>query len=305
MFVYFGKISKALRRSVALVIIFGISGCSPEKAEALLTSIKAFESKSLLALNQYELLLRESDDGIPTTMNDAFSETVGAIKDGNSDDVNLNSILPYFSTRTNNQSDSKIAREIAQIRVVYSSISESYESLPQGSILGASYVPCGLNVVARATGQLINFADILDQSPLYPNYLRQHVSEYKILVQDGNDPEARAKLAVIAQNIKIYDEKHNQTIRLTLAAVEEGRNVYELLESYNQVSVADILGVIQFGLDFLGSVQDVDVSQAVSRLESIETEFGNEDYWKRIKEIPIADLTSCPLEVEAESNSSE
>ena len=228
------------------MIFLGISGCSPEKAEALLTSIKAFESKSLLALNQYELLLRESDDGIPTTMNDAFIETVGAIESGNASFVNLNKILEYFSDRKKNQSDSQIAKQIAEIRVVYSSIRESYESLPQGSILGASYVPCGLNVVARATGQLINFADFLDQSPLYPNYLRQHVSEYKILVRDGNYPEARAKLEGIAQNIRIYDEKHNQTIRLTLAAVQEGRNVYELLESYNQVSVADILGVVQY-----------------------------------------------------------
>ena len=305
MFFCHGKIYKALLRSVALVILFGISGCSPEKAEALLTSIKAFESKSLLALDQYELLLRESDDGIPKTMNDAFSRTVDAIENGNLDAVNLNSILPYFSTRTNNQSDSKIAREIAQIRVVYSSIRESYESLPQGSILGARYVPCGLNVVARATGQLINFADILDKSPLYPDYIRLQISEYKILVQNGDLRAAREQLEVIAQNIKIYDEKHNQTIRLTLAAVEDGRNVYELLESYNQVSVTDILGIVQFGLDFLGSVRDVDVSRAVSRLESIEAEFGDDGYWQRVREISITDLTSCPLEVEAESNSSE
>ena len=300
----FSRVRQILSGSVALLVLFGASSCSSEKAEALLTSIKAFESKSLLALDQIELLYRESDDRSrdPISMDDVFTETVGAIDGGNADTVNFNLMLSYFSSREINQTDDRIAEQIADIRVIYSSIRESYESLPQGSILGAEYVPCGLNVVAKATGQLINFADILNQSPLYPEFVRLQLAEYKSLVRSGDLAAARAKLEVIAQEIAIYDGKHEQAIRLILAAAEDGRNVYELLENYNQVSATDILNIIQFGFDFLGSVQGVNVSQAITRLESIETEFGDDEYWQRVKEIPIVDLTNCPLEIEAKNN---
>ncbi|MCP3667218.1 MAG: hypothetical protein GY696_32780 [Gammaproteobacteria bacterium] len=273
-----------------------LSGCTPEKAEALVTAVKSFESKSLQAIVAYEKLFKNYRKLERETNDQIFDQSSSAITTHGKQAVTVDSMISALSHRNDIQGDRSIEREFHDIKIVYASLRNTYESLPKGSILGAEYVGCGQDIVAKATSQLINFSVDINTNPLYPISLRQNVAKYKILVASEQPKDARLVFNEISTAISNYDEKHEEALKLTLAAVEDGIKVHQLLGKYSDVSISDILGVVQYGLDFLGTLNGIDVADATAKLTSIQKELGSKDYWKRIESIPVADIGNCKPE---------
>ncbi len=273
-----------------------LSGCTPEKAESLVTAVKSFESKSLQAIDAYEKMFKTYRIIDRETNDQLFEQTVAVIKKGTPSSVNIDSMVEALSLRKANKGDSTIEKEFYDIKVVYTLLRNAYESLPKGSILGAEYVSCGQDVVAKATSQLVNFSMDIQKDPLYPISLRQKVGKYKYLVKNNKDKEARLVFNEIATAINNYDTQHENAIKLTLAAVEDGKKVHQLLGKYGEVSISEILGVVQFGLDFLRTLKGIDVEDATAKLQSVQKELGDKEYWKRIETMPIAEVGNCKIE---------
>ncbi len=287
---------KTLILGLALIMaLLPLTGCTPEKAEALLTAIKSFESRSLQALDAYEQLFKDYHKLTKESNDEIFQQTAAAIREHGAEVVTVDGMISTLSPREAKAGDRAVEREFYDIKTVYISLRNTYESLPQGSLLGAEYVSCGQDVVAKATNQLVNFATNIEENPLYPFSLRQQVGEYKNLVKNNKNDEARLVFNQIAEAIVRYDEQHEKALKLTLAAVEDGRRVHQLLGSYSDVSVAEILGVIQFGLDFLATLDDVDVKNISAKLASIKTEMSLTPYWQRIESIPITKFENCDV----------
>ncbi len=284
---------------IAVIATLSLSGCSPEKAEALLTAIKSFESKSLQAIDAYEQLFKEYRKLERETNDQLFEQSVATIKGGAASSVNVDSMISALSLREANKGDKPIEKEFYNIKVVYTSLRSAYESIPNGSMLGAGYVSCGRDVVAKAVSQLVNFSMDVEEGPLYPISLRQKVAKYKNLVKTKRETEARILFDEMATSIKQYDAQHENALKLTLAAVEDGTKVHQLLQKYDDVSISDILGVVQFGLDFLGTLNGVNVADVTAELQSIQFELGGSDYWTRIAMMPIEDFGNCRIETAA------
>ncbi len=284
---------------VAIIAVLSLSGCTPEKAEALLTAIKSFESKSQQAIGTYEQMFKDYRILERETNDQLFDQSVAAIESGSASSVNVGSMVSALSSREANKGNNTIEKEFYDIKVVYTSLRNAYKSLPRGSVLGAEYVKCGRDVVAKATSQLVNFSMNIEKNPLYPISLRQKVAMYKSLVKKEKRKEARILFNEIAVRISQYDTQHEQALKITLAAVEEGKKVHRLLGKYGEVSISDILGVVQFGFDFLGTLKGIDVADATAKLQSIQKELGGEDYWKRIEALPIEDIGNCKFEATA------
>ena len=278
---------------IAAMVTLSLSGCTPEKAEALLTVIKSFESKSLEAIGAYEQLFKDYRKLERETNDQVFEQNVAAIERGDAQAVTVDSMISALSLREEKKGDRTIERNFYDIKVVYISLRTAYESLPEGSVLGTEYVSCGRDIVAKATSQLVNFSMDIEKQPLYPLSLHQKVTKYKRLVKDKKEKEARLLLNEISANIKQYDTQHENALKLTLAAVEDGLKVHQLLGKYGEVSISDILDVVQFGLDFIGTLKGVDVTYVTTKLQSIQTDLGDKDYWMRIKSMPIAEIGNC------------
>ncbi|PSW05651.1 hypothetical protein [Photobacterium lipolyticum] len=278
-----------------LIILLLMTGCSTEKAEALVTAVKSFESKSLQAIDSYEQLFKDYIKQERETDDELFTQTSDSIIKNGKPSVTKDTMVASISIRENSKNDNTIENEFYDIKLIYALLRNSYESLPQGNLLGAEYVACGQDIVAKATSQLVNFSVTLNKKPLYPLSINQKVADYKNLVANKKDTEARLLFNEISTAIKAYDEKHEQTIKLTLAAVEDGRNLHTLLGNYSSASVSDILAVVQFGLDFLGTLNGIDVNHATSKLESIQKELGDKEYWKRIEKISISNIEQCNM----------
>lgn len=292
-----------MRRFLAVLLIFMtmgmvplMSGCTPEKAQALLTAIKSFESKSIQAINKYEHLFKAYRTLKKGTKDELFDQSSKAVQTHGIGAVSFDQIAANLSNIKQKEQYIGIEKEFYEIKAVYAAIRSAYASLPQGSMLGTDYVACGQNIVATATNQLTNFAININRSPLYPMALRKEVANYKFLAANNKISDSRLVFNEIAVAFAQYDKQHEEAIKLTLAAVEEGRKVYTLLADYNTVTVSQIMGVIHFGFSFFNSLDGIDLAEAMTQLEAVQKELDASAEWHRIKEIPLSNVIECALE---------
>jgi hypothetical protein len=273
--------------------VIPLAGCTPEKAEALLTAVKAFEAQSSQALTAYEGLFKDYRAIKKDSKEQLFNQAYEAAKKDQR--MTPNQFLANIGQLDEEQSSNKIESEFQELRAAYSLLSSAYASLPQGSLFAAQYVSCGQTVVAKLTQQLINFAGDIKKSPLYPLSIRQEIAEFKRLARQGDaqKEETRQKFDTIYSAIAAYEEKHRNALTLTLAAVEQGRKLYLLLGQYDEVSIADILGAIQYGFSFVGTLNGIDVSRASGRLRSIKEEMDKLPEWKRVESLPLGTIAEC------------
>ncbi len=288
---------KIVLTGIVLVWVVLMSGCTPEKAQALLTTIKSFESKSIQAINSYEQLFKEYRTLKKKSKEEIFTQTSQAIlMPGGANSVTVERLAEKLSSIKEKNQLADLQKEFYEIKSVYSAIRSAYASLPQGSMLGAQYVSCGQNIVAKATNQLVNFAMNINDSPLYPMALKEEVAKYRALVKAKKENESKIVFNEIAVAFSQYDEKHEDALKLTLIAVEEGRRVHDLLADYNTITVSQIISVLNFSFSFINSLEGIDVSDVITEMETIQKEMDASEEWKRIKEIPLTEVVKCALE---------
>ena len=276
-----------------------LAGCTPEKAEALITVIKAFESQSIQALDAYESLFKEYRAIKVESRDELFTQAYEAVKQDGIDIFTFDKAISNIGKLESERASTKIENEFQQIKSAYALLSNAYESLSQGSMIGAQYVSCGQTAVAKLTKQLVNFSVEIDNSPLYPNALRQEFSEFKAFAKQGDVQKEMTKLKFdnLYSGVAAYEEKHRAAIKLTLAAVAQGRKLNTLLADYNKATISNLLGVIQYGFSFAGTLKGIDVSNASASLKSVKDEMDKEDYWKRVDDIPLSSVAECKIQL--------
>jgi len=279
-----------------------LGGCTPEKAEALLTAIKAFEAQSNQALGAYEDLFkayrairRESPDELFVQAYDAAGQHGAA--------ATFEIAVQNVGQLEGKRAATRIENEFLQLRAAYALLRTAYEALPQGSLLGARYVSCGRTAVGKLTRQLVNFSSDIDASPLYPAVLRQDYAEFRALAAKGaaQKPAARQKFDAFHAGVAAYEQKHHEAIVKTLAAVEQGRRLDRLLAQYDAVTVSDVLGLLQYGFAFAGTLEGLDVARSAARLKAVRAEMEQNEYWRRLETVPLAAVAECTMTVEKEN----
>lgn len=274
-----------------------LSGCTPDKADALLTAVKGFASSSNDALTAYENLFKDYRFIQQPSAEEDFRQAYAAIAKHGAQSVtfeqtvsNLSSLSPQGS------SNSPIENEFSRLRSTYDLLARAYASLPQGSILGARYVPCGQLAVSKLTKQLVTFSSDLNSSPLYPNTLRQDFAAFKVLAKKGDAGGAQQKFEDFRLGLLAYETRHKEAIARTLIAVEQGRRLNQLLSQYSSVSLANLLGVVQYGFSIAGTLQGASTASAATQLQSIRNQMDLSDYWKRVESISLDSISDCPVQ---------
>lgn len=275
-----------------------MSGCTPDKAEALLTAIKAFESQSNQALTAYEDLFKEYRAVKRESQDELFNQAYEAVNQQGAKNVTFAQAVSNVGQLEDERASSRIEDEFQQLKSAYALLSSAYESLPQGSLVGAQYVSCGQMAVAKLTKQLVNFSTDIDQSPLYPNALRQEFAEFKVLATQGDaqKEKTKQKFDSFYAGVAAYEEKHKDALGKTLAAVEQGRKLNQLLAQYDAATISNVLGVIQYGFSFAGTLQGIDLSKTAAKLKVIKDEMEKDDYWKRVESIPLSSVAECKIQ---------
>jgi hypothetical protein len=275
-----------------------MTGCTPEKAEALLTAIKAFESHSNQALAAYEGLFKEYRTLKRESQDDLFIQAYDATNKQGVKYVTFGEAVANVGQLESAKASSQIENEFLQLKSAYSMLSSAYESLPQGSLIGAQHVSCGRKAVAKLTKQLVNFSSDINKSPLYPAVLRQDFAEFKALAVQGAAQKdgARKKFDAFYSGVTEYEKRHLEAVTKTLAAVEQGQRLNQLLAQYDAVTISNILAVIQYGFSFAGTLNGVDISKSSARLKDVKDNMEKTEYWKWVESIPLASVAQCKIQ---------
>ncbi|MCA3022597.1 MAG: hypothetical protein ACK5RJ_14215 [Burkholderiales bacterium] len=289
---------RSLVAGLFIISVPFMSGCTPEKAEALLTAIKAFEFQSAQALAAYEELFKDYRAVKRESQDELFAQAYDAVVKSGVTNESFEVAISNVGQLQNDRANTKIENEFQQLKSAYSMLSSAYESLPQGSLIGAKYVSCGRMAVAKLTKQLLNFSSDIDVNPLYPALLRQDFADFKALAVQTNSPKdkARQKFDAFYSGVAGYEKKHREAIAKTLAAAEQGKKLDQLLARYDAATISNILGVIQYGLSFAGTLNGVDVSKSSARLKAVKDDMEKDGYWKQVESMPLTSVTECKIQ---------
>jgi hypothetical protein len=281
--------------AICLIAFAQLAGCTPEKAEALLTAIKAFELHASQALSAYENLFKEYAAVRKESRDELFDQAYGAATTLPAAEMTFDRFIKNVGQLGADRIETRIEKEFQELKASYALLSGAYQSLPRGSLLGARYVSCGRMAVAKLTQQLVNFSVDVDANPLYPIALRQEFAEFKALAKQGaaQKEKAKQKFDSLCAGIAAYEEKHKAAIALTLAAVEQGKKLNELMARYDSMSVTEILGVVEYGLSFAGTLKGIDISQVSASLKTAKAEIEADAYFQRVASIPLVSVAQC------------
>ena len=291
-------LKRLAKYALAIGLTATLAGCTSEKAEALLTSVKAFAASSSEAIDSYESLFQDYRNIGFGSPDQKFNGAYAAIAKYGVTDVTSdynNAVRSISSLKPFESGNAEVRSNFDELRASYSLLADSYASLPQGSLLGATYVPCGQLVVSKLTQQLVNFANDIDIKPLYPLEARQNYEAFVALASQGKKELAKQKFDNFYSKIHDYENKQTEAKRKTIIAVEQGRRLYNLLGSYSSVTLSNLLGVVDSGFMLANSLRGVNLSAASSQLASVQREMDGSDAWKRVKELPLGSISSCSI----------
>ncbi|TJZ67450.1 hypothetical protein [Chitiniphilus eburneus] len=276
-----------------LALALPLAACTPEKAEALVAAVKAFEAKSNEALDAYEALFQDYGEIRNESQDVLFQQAYAAVAQRGAGSPSFSDAVQMVGTLKSTRQNTTIENEFREIRTAYMLLGSAYDSLPQGSALGARHVSCGRSAVAKLTLQLVNFASDVDQDPLYPTALRETFAEFKKVAAKGDQSLAQRQFDRFYTGVAGYEARHAEALRLTLAAVEQGRKLDGLLARYDDVTLSGLLGAIQYGFTFAGTLKGVDPATASSRLQATKAELDASPYWQRVEAVPLASIAEC------------
>ncbi|GAB3257070.1 hypothetical protein [Chitinimonas naiadis] len=281
--------------ATALAVL--MSGCTQEKADALTAAVNTYEQQANQALTAYEDLFHDYRTLPKPPQTELFEQAYAAVRQNGIGAVKFEDALSNMGQLSNDKADQAVTASFDKLRYAYAQFGRAYAALPQGNVLGSGYVACGRGVLARLTKQLVNFASDVDSTPLYPATLRFEFAEFKQAANKGDAQKdnARKLYERFYTNLTAYEDKHRAALDATLAAVDQGRRLDQLLAHYNDVTLTSILGVAQQGVSYAGTLKGVDATRAANRLKQIKADMDQDPYWSRLESIPLNQVSDCKL----------
>lgn len=294
------KLSRRFVRVASIIFLAPVAvGCTPEKAEALLASIKSYRGSSERALQAIEGIYLASNNTLAgVTDVDKFNTFYNQNKLDTGTPINefYNDHSKYGNTAAGSAA-LQVSTVLLPLRATFVELDQAYASLPAGSVVGAKYVSCGKQAIAKLTSSLLKTWENTQRRPPYPAIIKLHLADAAIYAKVSDRQKSLEKYTLAANELKAFDEKMDKAAELTLVAVRQGGSLYELLDKYDNVSVDVILKTLQFGLDFASSLDGVSTTGAARVLKDAISGVDSSEYWKQIAAKDLGSISGCPLQL--------
>ena len=219
---------------VASILILAplVVGCTPEKAEALLASIKSYRGSAERALQAIEgIYLASANTLAGATDVDKFNAFYNQNKldKGSATYEFYNDNSKYDALITRN-ADLQVSTALLPLRATFVELDQAYASLPAGIFLGAKYVSCGKQAVAKLTSSLLKTWENTQRRPPYPAIIKLHLADAAHYAKASDRKKSLEKYTLAVNELKAFDERMDKAAELTLVAVRQGGSLYELLD---------------------------------------------------------------------------
>jgi len=271
---------------VALPLIAALSGCTEEKAQALLNSALDFQAKSSQTVDALEeLFLASVTNPMQRTQADLVNDARAAAKKlaASGTSVTLQQVTGILSlNRLREQGNEKIRKELGTVRTHSERLALALERLPRGRLfVDESTIACVAEVAARLTLDMATYGERLATTPIpLETPIRQRFGEFKRAAKANDGAKQTQTLNDLAAVLDEQDRLNKQAIGRALVAAESGAALVKAATDYNTRTLADILSLAQEALDVANRANVFDTARINTRLGKIRTDLSTDPYWK-------------------------
>jgi hypothetical protein len=275
----------------ALVGCVLISGCTKDKAEAIMAVSGQFRDEASIALHQIRTLITMSLE-MPANDPSKMVEDLEELKTFS--DKELTFLIN--ESKPDTSGSNAINGELASIEKQYDTFASMFSSLSKGFLFSVRSVQKAQEYAIRLTIQMINLANELQTGKIRVRCNAKRI----ILVEQVNLDKAIKDSTIrkerLLADVRLINELGQQEESLKKQALlqcfkvaEIGRQVAELIRNYDKLSIHEILAMGQQALS-LGSQltgQPLDLVRMLDKYKSIETSIRNDSYWSQILSKPV------------------
>jgi hypothetical protein len=280
-----------------------LSGCNAEKARTLQTAAAQFRSESFAAIEAIDTLRQRELEAPPRNGLDARQTTVRSILNAKSD---INPTLIELALNPNRPpQDDEWDAFIVDLKSQYDGFAGIFEQLDQSPIVGQKDVRASAEYAQRLTVQMALLSDALQKNPpVLTQYrskvivnLRQIRQEYQ-QIQTGVPPrstfgtptarqlELENQAAEALNEWQRIKQQEQQLLEATITqctkAVTIGKEVIDLANRYDTLSLNDLNGALPRLFSTVSSLTGRDYSRTQSKLNRLLNDIKTDPLWRPV-----------------------
>jgi hypothetical protein len=280
-----------------LLSISLLTGCNIEKARTLQTAATQFRNEAILAIEAIDNLRQKELEAPTRNPNELRQTTVRSILSARSEittDLIELALNPYRPPQ-----DTEWAAFVTDLKAQYDGFASIFDKLSEGLIVGQSDVRQSAEYARTLTVQMALLADALQKNPpVLVQYrtkvivnLRRIRQEYQRLgvVTDRPTPrqlelETQAGEALNEwQQIKQQEKQLlESTVTQCTKAVTVGKEVIELANRYDQLSVNDLSSAVPRIFGTLSSLTGQNYGRTQTRINRLLNDLRTDPLWQPI-----------------------
>ena len=269
-----------------------LSGCSSEKAEALLTATEAFRVEANKAISAYEELLLaalekptlselEAIDSIITAANDSSSRG----KELEFDVLTIELQDPFADAKMEIQS------LVTRQKALYNAFSNSLTNLPLGSFFAAEEVACSAIIARKLVINISNYQEAIGNRQVD---LVVPEEDAVIAIENAIESGTQIELREAARNVyEVFKRKNtlNQAVisQATIAASTRLK-VIEVAENYDDFSLSDILTLTREAFTIAGTLEGVSTESSLAFLGELHEKAEEDKNFKFVSDQKLFSL---------------
>lgn len=272
-----------------LIALIFLGGCTPEKAEALLSAAQAFKNEAKKAISAYEELLLAGLDSPKMSEKETVADI---IKRGNSfasqgKEITFNGVTrglqdPFKSAKA------EVKALVQRQNLLYDAFTDSLINLPRGSYFAAEQVQCVEEIARRLVINIANYRKAIETRPVSLVVPEEDaVYDLEKALTGGSELEKNDAARKIYALYNQKQELNNKVIAQATIAAETGLKVIKAADSYDKLSTEDMLKLVRQALAIVGTLEGLDTTKALSRLDKALVDAKGDAHWQEILSMEV------------------
>lgn len=275
-----------------LLVVFGLSGCTEEKAKALQLAAESFKNEADVACAMAANSLKASVAMPPRTRTDIAKHLANAKKFGASE---LEII--YSDSSMVDAGTAPALAALGKVCEAHRQLAAIYSDLPRGYLLSTDDVKRAQKHVVNVTMRFAKLAQVIDMLPSVgrDNIARIKIIEARARAMAVTDEKVRAPLLDgIADEILANQAREAKNRALVMAQFDKATSLGEKLAqagvNYDRLSVADLLDSLREFSSLYGGItgRTVVAQNAIERINGVEARIKNDPQLSPLLDADIA-----------------
>ncbi|MEK7737777.1 MAG: hypothetical protein AAB319_08485, partial [Pseudomonadota bacterium] len=260
-----------------IAVAFLFSGCTEERAVALKTAAELFDAGASAAIDAVVELSLRSNLGKPEAEETLIKRTkqdLLATQRNKPDQIDavISNSFKWINERQKLRRDAYT--DYDKLKTAYAEFAAAYKRLPEGSFVGAQDVGCSAALGARLVNYMADAGKRLASTPV-PLIYEIAQSEIALgkntvsAVKSGNEQALDEAIRAHVALLKDQERSNNEAVAKLADAAESGAQVLDLIEKYNDLSIADLLKGLRHVLQVRESSLGLSSKAQLERLDKV------------------------------------